>query len=82
MATYQVNPPEPFTFSRPEEWPRWYRQYERFSTASGLDSKDDKMRVNTLVYTMGDEATPIVLHDRRGAFEVRQSPRKVRGSFR
>ena len=60
MATYQVNPPEPFTFSRPEEWPRWYRQYERFSTASGLDSKDDKMRVNTLVYTMGDEAEDIL----------------------
>jgi hypothetical protein len=59
MATYQVKPPESFNFARPEEWPKWYRRYERFSTASGLDDKDGKSRVNMLIYSMGDEAEDI-----------------------
>ena len=59
MATYQVKPPEQFNFTRPEEWPKWYRRYERFSTASGLDDKDWKSRVNTLIYSMGNEAEDI-----------------------
>ena len=55
-ATYQVSPPERFNFSRPEEWPKWARRFERFQKASGLEEKEDEVQVNTLIYAMGDDA--------------------------
>ena len=59
-ATYQVTPPEQFNFSRSEEWPKWLRRFERFRRASGLEDKDEKVRVNTLIYAMGDIADNIL----------------------
>ena len=59
-ATYHVSPPEPFNFSHPEEWPKWSRRFERFRKASPLDSKDEEVQVNTLLYSMGDEADDIL----------------------
>ena len=59
-ATYQVTPPEPFAFSRPEEWTKWSRRFERFRQASGLKEKDEEAQVNTLIYSMGDEADDIM----------------------
>ena len=59
-ATYQVTPPEQFTFSRPQEWPRWIRRFERFKNATGLTTKEETVQVNTLIYTMGDEADDIL----------------------
>ena len=38
VATFQVNPPEQFTF-KPEEWEKWSRRFERFRI------RDSKMRV-------------------------------------
>ena len=35
-ASFQVATPDPFTFSRPEEWVKWIRRFERFRVASGL----------------------------------------------
>jgi hypothetical protein len=60
VASYQVVPPDPFTFRKPEEWPRWIRRFERFRSASGLDKKSEETQVNTLIYTMGDEADDIL----------------------
>ena len=59
-AAYHVQPPEPFTFTRPEEWPKWARRFERFRSASGLSEKDETVQVNTLLYSMGDEADDIL----------------------
>ena len=59
-ATYQVQPPEQFNFSRPGEWPKWARRFERFRKASGLSEKEEEAQVNTLVYSMGDEADDIL----------------------
>ncbi len=67
-ATYQVSPP----VTRPEEWEKWIKRFERFRKASGLDAKDDKAQVNTLIYTMGDEADD-VLH----SFKLSDEARKV-----
>ena len=55
VATYQVPPPEKFSF-KPEDWTRWIRRFERFRKATGLDQKSDENQVNTLVYSMGEEA--------------------------
>ena len=60
MASYQMPPPKCFTFSRPEEWPKWIRRFQRFRVASGLSEKSSENQVNTLVYTMGDPADDIL----------------------
>ena len=58
-TTYQVVPPKPFNFSRPNEWTKWIRRFEHFRSASGLDEKSEAAQVNTLIYTMGAEADDI-----------------------
>ena len=60
MAMYQMSPPDRFNFAHPEEWSKWIRRFERFRVASGLDAKDDEAQVNTLVYSMGDDADDIL----------------------
>ena len=59
-ASYQVSPPKQLNFSHPEEWPKWARRFERFRQASGLTEKDEEAQVNTLLYSMGDEADDIL----------------------
>ena len=59
-ASFQVNVPEPFTFDRPGEWPKWSRQFERFRVASGLVDKAGSAQVNILIYGMGDMADDIL----------------------
>ena len=59
-APILVATPEPFSFSRPDEWPKRIRCFERFRVASGLVKMDDKMQVNSLIYTMGDKADNIL----------------------
>ena len=53
--------PEPFNFTHTEEWPRWIRRFERFRQASGLVEKSEENLVNTLIYSMGDNADDIFL---------------------
>ena len=36
------------------------RRFERFQKASGLEEKDEEVQVNTLIYTMGDDADDIL----------------------
>lgn len=60
MASYQMPPPKSFNFSKPEEWPKWIRRFQRFRQASGLSEKSSENQVNTLVYTMGDVADDIL----------------------
>ena len=47
-------------FTKPNEWPKWIRCFERYRLASGLAGKPDAMQVNALVYAMGDEADDIM----------------------
>ena len=58
-ASYQVSQPELFDFTKPEEWPKWLRRFERFRQASGLVEKTEEVQVNTLLYCMGDQADDI-----------------------
>ena len=80
MANYQVSPPEPFTFSRPEEWPKWIKRFERFRLASELQKKEEESQVNTLLYTMGSEADDILY-----SFQLSETDSKkyevVKGKF-
>ena len=58
-ASFQVAPPEPFNFSRPNEWTKWIRRFERYKSASGLKEKSAETKVDTLIYTMGAKADDI-----------------------
>ena len=59
MASFQVSTPEKFNF-KPEDWERWIRRFERFRIASKLDKENAAAQVNTLIYSMGDEADDIL----------------------
>ena len=59
FTTYQVTPPSKFPF-KSSDWTRWIRRFERFRIATGLDKKEEDKQVNTLIYSMGDEADDIV----------------------
>lgn len=58
--SFHVSPPDPFVFTKPNEWPKWIRRFERFRLASALNEKSEAMQVNALVYAMGDEADDIM----------------------
>ena len=60
MASFQILLPEKFNFTQPEQWPRWYCQFERFRQVSGLASKSEENQANTLIYSMGEEAGDIL----------------------
>ena len=56
MATFQLTPPAPFDFTKPEEWPKWKRRFEGFRISSALSGETGDNQVNTLIYAMGDQA--------------------------
>ena len=60
MARLQLQPPEPFDFKKPDEWPRWSKRFEQFRVASGLNSKDETRQVCTLLYCLGAEAEDVL----------------------
>ena len=60
VANFQVTPPEKFSF-KPEEWPKWIQRFERFRKATGLDKQSGENQVNTLIYTMGEQADDIFI---------------------
>ena len=61
MAHIRLQPPEPFNFKCPDEWPKWKRRFEEFRTASGLDAdKDQARQVSTLLYCLGGEADDVL----------------------
>ena len=56
---YQVPTPDKVN-SRPQEWDKRQRRFEKFKHASSLDDKEDEAQVNTIIYSMGDEADDIL----------------------
>lgn len=75
MAQLRLQPPEPFNFKDPDDWPRWKRWFTQFRTASGLVDESDDKQVSTLLYCLGEEAES-VLHStnaterERGVYET------------
>ena len=61
MATsFQISTPERFSFTNPEEWPKWVRRFERYRLASGLYNRSAEVQMNALIYHMGDQANDIL----------------------
>ena len=61
MASFRVEIPEKLNFSRQEDWPNWSQRFERFRQASGLAKEEETSQINTLIYTMGDQADDILI---------------------
>ena len=60
VSSVQLTPPGKFEFNNANEWPKWIRRFERFRIASSLDKQSQEYQVNTLMYTLGDEAEDIL----------------------
>ena len=60
MASLMITSPEQFRFSKPDDWPKWIRQFDRFQEASELAAKSKERQVNILIYTIGDKADDIL----------------------
>ncbi len=43
MAHLRLQPPEPFNFRNPDDWPRWKRRFEQFREASSLTDDSAKL---------------------------------------
>ena len=56
MASFRLEPPESFDFSKPDGWNRWKRRFDQFRVASGLAKEDDAKQVSTLLYCLGEGA--------------------------
>ena len=71
MAAFNITSPEPFSFTQPENWENWIRRFDRFRRSSGLAEKSQPDQVNTLIYSMGNQAEDILLSFRLSEEEVK-----------
>lgn len=62
MTEIRLQPPDPFNFKVPDDWPRWRRRFEQFRVASGLKeaSASKQREVNTLLYCLGEESESVL----------------------
>lgn len=56
MDSIRLEPPAPFSFQTPDEWPCWKRWFQQFRLASGLSAAGGERQVSTLLYCMGETA--------------------------
>ena len=59
-SSVRLQPPAPFDFKSPDEWPRWRRRFQQFREASGLATEGDTKQVSTLLYCMGETAEDVL----------------------
>ena len=60
MASIRLEPPEPFDFRQPYNWPKWKRRIDLYRIASGLAGEGEFRQVNTIIYCLGEEAEDIL----------------------
>ena len=51
MAKLRLEPPEPFNFRTPDDWPHWKRRFER---------QNPVQQVDTLLYCLEEEAEGVL----------------------
>ena len=60
MAAANFNIPPPAKFDpKTDDWDHWIKRYELFEAATERDELSDKVRINTLIYVMGNNAADI-----------------------
>ena len=60
MTSMYFQPPAPFCFNKPDEWPRWKHRFEQFCVASGLAEKSEQRQANMLLYCLGADVEDIL----------------------
>jgi len=60
MAQIRLQPPDPFNFRDPEDWPRWKRRFQQFRVALGLVEEDAVKQISTFLYCLGEEAEAVL----------------------
>ena len=80
MATIQLQTPQPFDFTRPDDWSRWKCRFEQFRYASGLSQESSQRHVSTLLYFLGQDADD-VLHSTNIAEDKRKDYQEVMAKF-
>ena len=56
----RLQPPDPFNFHTPDDWPRWKNKFQQFRDASGLSSESESNQVSTFLYCLGEEAESVL----------------------
>ncbi|UYV66635.1 hypothetical protein LAZ67_4002419 [Cordylochernes scorpioides] len=70
----QIQPPETFDFSTPNEWPKWRKRFERYLVVSGMKKKEEADKIDLFMYLMGDRADDIF---RTFKFEKEEEAMKI-----
>ena len=60
MAQIRLQPPDPFNFRNPDDWPRWKRRFQQFREASGLSEAAALKQTSTFLYCLGEEAEAVL----------------------
>ena len=60
MVQIRLQPPDPFNFKTPDDWPRWRRRFEQFRVASGLTEDAQTRQISTHLYCLGEEAEAVL----------------------
>ncbi|XP_062512805.1 uncharacterized protein K02A2.6-like [Corticium candelabrum] len=60
VGLIRLEPPGPFNFRQPDDWPRWKRRFTQFRIASGLADADEVRQVSTLLYCMGEDVEGVL----------------------
>ena len=55
-----IQPPDPFDFRNPDDWPRWRRRYQQFCEAYGLSDESASKQISTFLYCLGEEAESVL----------------------
>ena len=58
MATSNIKTPESFNFSKPEEFDKWIKRFDRYLQAANVTQNARK--VNTLIYCLGPQAEDVL----------------------
>lgn len=59
MAT-NIQTPSAFDCQKPEQWPGWFKRFERFMNAADLNAQPDQKKIDTLLYVMGEKAEDLL----------------------
>ncbi|UYV62275.1 K02A2.6-like [Cordylochernes scorpioides] len=70
----EIQPPETFDFSTPNEWPKWRKRFERYLVVSGMKKKEEADKIDLFMYLMGDRADDIF---RTFKFEKEEEATKI-----
>ncbi|UYV76722.1 K02A2.6-like, partial [Cordylochernes scorpioides] len=75
----QIQPPETFDFSTPNEWPKWRERFERYLRVSGMKKKEEADKIDLFMYLMGDRTDDIF---RTFKFEKEEEATKIDSVFK